>query len=143
MYDKLLKKFRECEIGFTKDSDSVMFDDNFNSISTKEIYNLECDTDGPIDMIAVTRHQYDVDKFPKYVNYIKNQLGIDTIYFGLWPGANRVEYDVLYVLDTVDHDTIQKHLNSHNLLNDDVSQEMALVISHDGTTKIIENDNVS
>ena len=52
---------------------------------------------------------------------------------------NRVEYDVLYVIDTVDHDTIQKHLNLHDLLNDGVSQEMALVISHDGTTKIIGN----
>jgi len=73
------------------------------------------------------------------VNYIKNQLGIDTIYFGLWPGVNRVEYDVLYVIDTVDDNTIQKHLNAHNLLNDGISQEMALVISNDGTTKIIEN----
>jgi hypothetical protein len=139
MYDKLLKKFRECEIGFTKDSDSIMFDENFNLISTKEIYNLECTSTDSVTMIAVTRHQYDVDKFPKYVNYIKNQLGIDTIYFGLWPGVNRVEYDVLYVVDTVDHDTIQKHLNSHNLLNGGVSQEMALVISNDGTTKIIGN----
>ena len=139
MYEKLLEQFRACEVGFTKHSDSVMFDESFNLISTKEIYNLECASNDPVTMIAVTRHQYDVDKFPKYVDYIKNQLDIDTIYFGLWPGANRIEYDVLYVIDTVDDNTIQKHLNSHNLLNDGVSQEMALVISNDGTTKIIGN----
>ena len=79
--------------------------------------------------------------FPKFANYIKNKLGIYTIYYGLWTGGNRVEYDVLYVLPTDDHSTIQKHLNSHNFLNDGVTQRMALVISHDGSTKIIENDN--
>ena len=107
----------------------------------KQIHELECNTDSPVAMIAVTRHQYHVYNFPKYVDYIKNQLGVDTIYYGLWTGGNRVEYDVLYVIPTNDHDIIQKHLNTHDFLNDGVSQKMALVISNDGTSEIIENNN--
>ena len=139
MYEKLLEKFKKYEIGFTKHSDSVMFDENFNHISMKEIRNLESTSNAPITMIAVTRYQYDVDNFSKYVDYIKNNLKISTVYYGLWPDEDKVEYDVLYVIDSVDDNTIQKHLNTHNFLNDGVSQEMALVISNDGTTKIIKN----
>ena len=139
MYEKLLEQFRACEVGFTKHSDSVMFDENFNHISMKEIHNLESTSNAPITMIAVTRYQYDVDNFSKYVDYIKNNLKISTVYYGLWPDEDKVEYDVLYVIDSVDDNTIQKHLNTHNFLNDGVSQEMALVISNDGTTKIIKN----
>ncbi|MBT4327799.1 MAG: hypothetical protein HOD60_12995 [Candidatus Nitrosopelagicus sp.] len=140
IYGDLLKKFKEFEKNFTIHSEPVMFDENFNKISMKQIHELECNADGPVTMIAVTRHQHHVKNFPKYSHYIKSQLGINTVYYGLWPGVNRVEYDVLYVIDTVDHDTIQKHLNLHNCLNDGVSQRMALVISNDGTTKIIENN---
>ena len=143
IYSDLLKKFKEYKKNFTIHSESVMFDENFNKIPMKQIHELECNTDSPVTMIAVTRYQYHVYNFPKYLHYIKNQLGINTIYYGLWPGVNRVEYDVLYVIDTVDHDTIQKHLNLHDLLNDGVSQRMALVISNDGATKIIENDKES
>ena len=139
MYEKLLEKFKKYEIGFTKHSDSVMFDENFNHISMKEIHNLESTSNAPITMIAVTRYQYDVDNFSKYVDYIRNNLKISTVYYGLWPDEDKVEYDVLYVIDSVDDNTIQKHLNAHNFLNDGVSQEMALVISNDGTTKIIKN----
>jgi hypothetical protein len=139
MYEKLLEQFKKYEIGFTAHSDSIMFDENFNHISIKEIHNLESTTNTPVTMIAVTRYQYDVDNFSKYVDYIKNRLKISTVYYGLWPGENKVEYDVLYVINTVDPDTIQKHLNAHDFLNDEVSQKMALVINHDGTTKIIEN----
>ena len=139
MYEKLLEKFKKYEIGFTKHSDSVMFDENFNHISMKEIHNLESTSNAPITMIAVTRYQYDVDNFSKYVDYIKNNLKISTVYYGLWPDEDKVEYDVLYVIDSVDDNTIQKHLNAHDFLNDGVSQEMALVISNDGTTKIIKN----
>ena len=138
MYKKLLEQFKKYEIGFTKSSDSIMFDENFNKIETKQIHNLESTSKDPVTMIAVTRYQYDVNDFSKYVNYIKNDLKISTIYYGLWPGVNKVEYDVLYVIDTIDPDTIQKHLNAHNFLNDGVSQKMALVVSNDGTTKIIE-----
>ena len=139
MYEKLLEQFKKYEIGFTAHSDSIMFDENFNHISIKEIHNLESTTNTPVTMIAVTRYQYHVDNFSKYVDYIKNRLKISTVYYGLWPGENKVEYDVLYVINTVDPDTIQKHLNAHDFLNDEVSQKMALVINHDGTTKIIEN----
>jgi len=141
MYEKLLEKFKKYEIGFTKHSDSVMFDENFNHISMKEIHNLESTSNAPITMIAVTRYQYDVDNFSKYVDYIKNNLKISTVYYGLWPDEDKVEYDVLYVIDSVDDNTIQKHLNAHNFLNDGVSQRMALVVSSDGTTKIIENSS--
>ena len=139
MYEKLLEQFKKYEIGFTAHSDSVMFDENFNHISVKRIHDLEGTSNAPITMIAVTRYQYDVDNFLKYVNYIKNNLKISSIYYGLWPDVDKIEYDVLYVIDSVDDNTIQKHLNAHNFLNDGVSQKMALVVSNDGTTKIIKN----
>ena len=142
MYEKLLEQFRACEVGFTKHSDSVMFDESFNQISAKEIYNLECTSNDPVTMIAVTRHQYDVDKFPKYVRYIKNTLQISTVYYGLWTEGKKVEYDVLYVVPTDDYDVIQNHLNAHAFLNDCVSQMMALVICYDGSTKIITNSDM-
>ena len=141
IYGDLIKKFKESKKNFTIHSKPVMFDENFNKIPMKQIHELECNTDSPVAMIAVTRHQYHVYNFPKYVDYIKNQLGVDTIYYGLWTGGNRVEYDVLYVIPTNDHDIIQKHLNTHDFLNDGVSQKMALVISNDGTSEIIENNN--
>ena len=141
IYGDLIKKFKESKKNFTIHSKPVMFDENFNKIPMKQIHELECNTDSPVAMIAVTRHQYHVYNFPKYVDYIKIQLGVDTIYYGLWTGGNRVEYDVLYVIPTNDHDIIQKHLNTHDFLNDGVSQKMALVISNDGTSEIIENNN--
>ena len=136
---KILLQFKRFEKNFTEKSKSVFLDEMGKKISLRKIYNLESVNDGPISMIAVTRHQYDVDDFSKYVDYIKKRLKINRIYYGLWPGVNKVEYDVLYVINTVDDNTIQKHLNAHDFLNDGVSQKMALVISHDGTTKIIEN----
>jgi len=136
---KILLQFKQFEKNFTEKSKPVFLDEMGEKISLSKIYNLESVDDRPISMIAVTRHQYDVNDFSKYVDYIKNNLKISTIYYGLWPGVNKVEYDVLYIVDTVDEDTIQKHLNAHNFLNDGVSQKMALVISNDGTTKIIEN----
>ena len=141
IYGDLLKKFKEYKKNFTIHSEPVMFDEDFNKIPMKQIHELECNTHSSVTMIAVTRHQYHVYNFPKYSHYIKNQLGINTIYYGLWPGVNRVEYDVLYVIPTDDYSTIQKHLNSYDFLNDGVTQRMALVISNDGSTKIIENDN--
>jgi len=141
IYGDLLKKFKKYKKNFTIHSEPVMFDEDFNKIPMKQIHELECNTHSSVTMIAVTRHQYHVYNFPKYSHYIKNQLGINTIYYGLWPGVNRVEYDVLYVIPTDDYSTIQKHLNSYDFLNDGVTQRMALVISHDGSTKIIENDN--
>ena len=140
-HGKLLEQFHKFKKNFTIHSEPVMFDENFNKITMKEIHDISSDTDDSVSMIAVTRHQYHVYNFPKYANYIKNQLGINTIYYGLWPGVNRVEYDVLYVIPTDDYSTIQKHLNSYDFLNDGVTQRMALVISNDGSTKIIENDN--
>jgi hypothetical protein len=136
---KILLQFKRFEKNFTEKSKSVFLDEMGEKISLRKIYNLESVNNGPISMIAVTRHQYDVDEFSKYVDYIKNRLKFSTVYYGLWPGVNKVEYDVLYVINTVDHDTIQKHLNAHDFLNDGISQKMALVINHEGTTKIIEN----
>ena len=139
IYSDLLKKFKESKKNFTIHSEPVMFDENFNKVTMKQIHDIQCMSDDSVSMIAVTRHQYNVYNFPKYVNYVKKQLGINTIYYGLWPGVNRVEYDVLYVLPTDDLQEIQKHLNAHDHMNNGITQRMALVISKDGTTTIIEN----
>ena len=62
----------------------------------------------------------------------------NTIYYGLYHDE-KVEYDVLYAIPTNDYDEIQKHLNAHDHMNNGVTQIMGLIISQDGTTKIIKN----
>ena len=124
---------------FTKKSYPVFLDENGKKLTMKEIHNKECVDDKPITMIAVSRHQYDIAKFPKYINYIKNTLKKNTIYYGLYPDDEKVEYDVLYTIPTNDYDEIQKHLNAHDHMNNDVSQIMGLTISQDGN--YITTDN--
>jgi hypothetical protein len=141
MTDRLLTTLREFARIFTVHSESVMFDESLQKQTMQQIYDANCTSNGPVSMIAVTRHQYDVTEFPKYVEYIKNTLQISTIYYGLWTGGGKVEYDLLYVVPTDDYEIIQKHLNAHNFLNDSISQRMALVICSDGSTKIIENSS--
>ena len=139
MSKNLLGILRIFEKTFTKNSDPVMLDENGKKLHVKEIHDKECLDDKSVSMIAVTRHQYDIVNFPKYVGYIKNTLHINVIYYGLWTDGKKVECDVLYVIPTDDHDEIQKHLNAHDRLNNGVTQKMALIISKDGTTKIVEN----
>ena len=139
----LLTILRKLEKTFTKESDPVFLDENAKKLTMKDIHNKECVGGKPITMIGVTRCQYDVADFPKYVNYIKNTLKKNTIYYGLYPDVKRkkVEYDVLYAIPTNDYDEIQKHLNTHDHMNNGIAQIMGLIISQDGTTKIIKNAN--
>jgi len=139
----LLDEFKKSEKNFTQKSKPIMWNENCKKLSMKEIHAKESNGDSPVSMIAVTRHQYDIDNFPKYVNYIKNMLQKSRIYYGLWSDGKKIEYDVLYVIPTDDYKEIQKHLNAHDHLNNGVTQRMALVISKDGTTKIRENNFIS
>ena len=76
----LLTILQKLEKTFTKKSYPVFLDENGKKLTMKEIHNKECVGDKPITMIAVSRHQYDVANFPKYINYIKNTLKKNTIY---------------------------------------------------------------
>ena len=138
----LLTILQKLEKTFTKKSDPVFLDENTKKLTMKEIHNKECVGTKPITMIAVSRHQYDVAKFPKYANYIKNTLKKNTIYYGLYPDEKRkkVEYDVLYTIPTNDYDEIQKHLNAHDHMNDGVAQMKGLTISQDGAHITTDND---
>ena len=124
---------------FTKESAPVILDENAKKLTMKYIHNKECVGGKPITMIGVTRCQYDVADFPKYVNYIKNTLKKNTIYYGLYPDDEKVEYDVLYAIPTNDYDEIQKHLNTHDHMNNGIAQIMGLIISQDGAVKITKN----
>ena len=130
---------------FTKKSYPVFLDENGKKLTMKEIHNKECVGTKPITMIAVSRHQYDVAKFPKYAKYIKNTLKKNTIYYGLYPDDEKVEYDVLYAIPTDDYDEIQKHLNAHDHMNNGIAQMKGLTISQDGnyiTTDNAERNNL-
>jgi len=137
----LLTILRKLGKTFTEKSDPVFLDENAKKLTMKEIHNKECVGTKPITMIAVSRHQYDIAKFPKYINYIKNTLKKNTIYYGLYPDGKKKEYDVLYAIPTNGYDEIQKHLNAHDHMNNGIAQIMGLIISQDGTTKIIKNAN--
>lgn len=140
-YQKIEDTFSRFEKTFTEKSEPVILNEMGEKLSMKEIYQFESVEDKPISMIAVTRHQYDLSNFPKYVNYVKTHptLRIDRVYFGLWTDGKKVEYDVLYAIDTDDYEQIQNHLNGHNHMNQGITQVMALIISSDGTTKIVKN----
>lgn len=142
-YKKIEDTFRELEKNFTEKSEPVIFNDIGKKLSMKEIHQIESVEDKPVSMIAVTRHQYNFSNFPKYVNYVKNTLGLDRVYFGLWPDGKKVEYDVLYAIDTDDYEQIQNHLNCHNHMNHGITQMMALIISSKGTRKIVRNSSAS
>jgi len=142
--EKLKKSFKEYEKTFTAKSPSIYFDDAGDKISLKEIYDDNNIFGNLITLIAVTRNQYDLNEFPKYVDYIKNSLKKNKIYYGLWTDRTtidngKVEYDVLYVIHKDNFNEIQTHLNSHDHMNHGNKQEMALVISPDGSSKIIKN----
>lgn len=138
-YQKIQDIFSKFEKNFTEKSEPVILNEMGEKLSMKEIYQIESVKDKPISMIAVTRHQYDLSNFPNYVKYVKNSGKRDRVYFGLWPDGKKVEYDVLYAIDTDDYEQIQNHLNAHNHMNQGIAQVMALIISSDGTTKIVKN----
>ena len=138
-YQKIQDIFSKFEKNFTEKSESVILNEIGEKLSMKEIHQIESAKDNPISMIAVTRHQYDVSNFPKYVNYVKNTLGLGRVYFGLWSDGKKVEYDVLYAIDTDDYEQIQNNLNGHDHMNQGITQVMALIISSDGARKIVNN----
>ena len=70
----LLTILQKLEKTFTKKSDPVFLDENAKKLTMKEIHSKECVGGKPITMIGVTRCQYDVADFPKYLNYVKNTL---------------------------------------------------------------------
>ena len=92
-------------------------------------------------LIAVTRQQYNFDRFPEYRKYLKDVVKTDTTYYGLWPDTknNKVEYDILYTINSTEKNEIQRHLNLHDHMNDGLAQKMALIIDKDGKWEIQNN----
>lgn len=137
---KILAKFKQFEKNFTEKSEPVFLNEMGKKLTLKKIHQIESVGDKPVSMIAVTRHRYDINEFPKYEKYVK-EYGHKRIYYGLWPDQkeNKVEYDVLYAIPTNNYEEVQRHLNSHNHMNGGNTQAMALVIFTDGSSEIIKN----
>ena len=141
---KIANEFKKYEKGFTEKSKPVYWNEHAQKITLKEIHDNANIGDNSIVLIAVTRQQYNLDNFPKYRKYLKDVVKTDTIYYGLWPDTknNKVEYDILYTIDSTDNDEIQKHLNLHNQINNGVAQKMALIIDKDGKWEIEKNEKL-
>ena len=138
---KIANEFKKYENTFTEKSEPVYWNEHAQKITLKEIHDNANIGDNSVVLIAVTREQYHLDNFPKYRKYLKDVVKTDTIYYGLWPDTknNKVEYDILYTINTTDNDEIQKHLNLHNQINNGVAQKMALIIDKDGNWRIQNN----
>ena len=141
---KIANEFKKCENTFTEKSEPVYWNEHAQKITLKEIHDNTNIGDNSIVLIAVTREQYHLDNFPKYRKYLKDVVKTDTIYYGLWPDTKneKVEYDILYTIDTTNNDEIQKHLNLHNQINNGVAQKMALIIDKNGNWRIQSNENL-
>ena len=140
---KILDVFEKFEKTFTENSNPLYLDKCGEKITLQEIQNTADIGDNSVVLIAVTREQYNMDNFSKYREYIKNTLNKDTIYYGLWPDIekNKTEWDVVYTIDAVNYDEIQKHLNLHNEINNGLAQKMALIIDKTGNWEIQNNEN--
>jgi len=138
-YQKIQDTFSKMEKDFTEKSEPIFLNELGEKQTLKKIHEIESIKGKPVTMIAVTRHQYDISNFPKYVKYIKNVLGFSRVYYGLWSDGGKVEYDVLYVIHTDDFEQIQNHLNAHDHMNQGTAQVMALTIFSDGRYEITEN----
>ena len=140
---KILDVFEKFEKTFTENSNPLYLDKCGEKITLQEIQNTADIGDNSVALIAVTREQYNMNNFSKYREYIKNTLNKDTIYYGLWPDIekNKTEWDVVYTIDTVNYDEIQKHLNLHNEINNGLAQKMALIIDKTGNWEIQNNEN--
>ncbi len=141
---KISNVFKKFEKTFTENSNPLYLDKCGEKITLQEIQNKADVGNNPVVLIAVTREQYNMDNFSKYREYIKNTLNKDTIYYGLWPNIekNKTEWDVVYTIDAVNYDQIQKHLNLHNEINNGLAQKMALIIDKTGKCKIQNNENL-
>jgi hypothetical protein len=140
---KISNMFKKFEKTFTENSNPLYLDKCGEKITLQEIQNKADVGNNPVVLIAVTREQYNMDNFSKYREYIKNTLNKDTIYYGLWPNIekNKTEWDVVYTIDAVNYDEIQKHLNLHNEINNGLAQKMALIIDKTGKCEIQNNEN--
>jgi hypothetical protein len=140
---KILDVFKKFEKTFTENSNPLYLDKCGEKVTLQEIQNKAAMGDNSVVLIAVTREQYNMDNFSKYREYIKNALNKDTIYYGLWRNIekNKTEWDIVYTIDTVSYDEIQKHLNLHNEINNGLAQKMALIIDKTGNWEIQNNEN--
>ena len=141
---KLLNEFKKYEKGFTEKSKPAYWDECAEKITLEEIHNNASSEDDPVVLIAVTRQQYNFDRFPEYRKYLKDVVKTDTIYYGLWPDTknNKVEYDILYTIDSTEKNEIQRHLNLHDYMNEGLAQKMALIIDKDGKWHIQNNEKL-
>ena len=141
---KILDVFKKFEKTFTENNDPLYLDKCGNQVTLQKIHDNADIGDNSLTLIAVTREQYNMNNFSKYREYIKNILNTDTIYYGLWPDIekNKTEWDVVYALETVNYDEIQKHLNLHNEINNGLAQSMALIIDKTGNWEIQHNENL-
>ena len=139
---KIADEFVKYEKTFTEKSAPLYLDECGEKVTLQEIHDKAGIGDNSLVLIAATRKQYNTDNFSKYREYIKNTLKKSTIYYALWPNTeeNNVEYDVLYTIETIEHDEIQRHLNLHNGINNGIAQKMALIIDKNGNWRIIHNE---
>ena len=141
---KILDVFKKFEKTFTENNNPLYLDKCGNRVTLQKIHDKAGMGDNSLALIAVTREQYNMNNFSKYREYIKNTLNKDTIYYGLWPDIekNKTEWDVVYTIETVNSDEIQKHLNLHNEINNGLAQKMALIIDKLGNWEIQHNENL-
>ena len=141
---KILDVFKKFEKTFTENNNPLYLDKCGNKVTLQKIHDKAGMGDKSLALIAVTREQYNMNNFSKYREYVKNTLNKDTIYYGLWPDIekNKTEWDVVYALETVNYDEIQKHLNLHNEINNGLAQKMALIIDKKGNWEIQHNENL-
>ena len=143
--DKKIQSIFEIEEKiFTENSNPMYLDKCGKKITLQEIHHKAGIGDNSVVLIAVTSEQYNRDNFSKYREYIKNTLKKSTVYYALWYNdeENNVEYDVLYIIETTNHDKIQRHLNLHNDINNGITQKMALIIDKDGNWVIQNNEKL-
>ena len=141
---KILDVFKKFEKTFTENNNPLYLDKCGNKVTLQKIHDNADIGDNSLALIAVTREQYNMNNFSKYREYVKNTLNTDTIYYGLWPDIekNKTEWDVVYTIETVNSDEIQKHLNLHNEINNGLAQKMALIIDKTGNWEIQHNENL-
>ena len=141
---KILDVFKKVEKTFTENNNPLYLDKCGNQVTLQKIHDKAGMGDKSLALIAVTREQYNMNNFSKYREYVKNTLNKDTIYYGLWPDIekNKTEWDVVYTIETVNSDEIQKHLNLHNEINNGLAQSMALIIDKLGNWEIQHNENL-
>jgi hypothetical protein len=141
---KIADEFAKYEKTFTEKSAPIYLDKCGEKVTLQEIHDKAGIGDNSLALIAATRKQYNTNNFSKYREYIKNTLKKSTIYYALWPNTeeNNVEYDVLYTIETTDHDEIQRHLSLHNDINNGVTQKMALIIDKNGNWEIQNNEKI-